>query len=347
MRLGTRTLLGGFLLAVTLLLNSPRWQTARAQVKTNEPVEIKTSPKFMAAFRDCVAKAAASTVRVQCGGKNTALGVVVKADGYILTKASDLTGEITVQLKDGQVLDAKKVGHHEPHDLAMLKVDAVGLTVIEWSESKLAPVGHFVASVGPAGNPVAVGVMSVASRNMPPKDPKAPDPKSGYLGVGLADFAKGAKVSQVFPNTAAAKARIKVDDIIVSVADKEIKDAESLIKTLQKYKPGDTVELKILRDDEEVELKATLGKRPPDRADFQNNMGSKLSNRRTGFPVILQHDSVVLPEDCGGPLVDLDGRVIGLNIARAGRVETYAIPAEVIRPLLADLISGKLAPKKQ
>jgi serine protease Do len=76
-------------------------------------------------------------------------------------------------------------------------------------------------------------------------------------------------------------------------------------------------------------------------------MGSVLSNRTNGFPVVLQHDSVVLPTDCGGPLVDLQGRVIGINIARAGRVESDAVPSETIRPLLADLMSGKLAPKKE
>ncbi len=75
-------------------------------------------------------------------------------------------------------------------------------------------------------------------------------------------------------------------------------------------------------------------------------MGSELSKRRDGFPVILQHDSVVKPADCGGPLVDLEGHVIGLNIARAGRVESHAVPSETIRPLLEDLMTGKMPPKK-
>ena len=34
--------------------------------------------------------------------------------------------------------------------------------------------------------------------------------------------------------------------------------------------------------------------------------------------------------DCGGPLVDLDGAAVGLNIARAGRTESYALPADVV-----------------
>src|SRR5262249_33204710 len=76
-----------------------------------------------------------------------------------------------------------------------------------------------------------------------------------------------------------------------------------------------------------------------------NNMGSKLSDKRTGFPNILQHDTVLAPADCGGPLVDLDGKAVGINIARAGRVESFAIPSDTVLALLPDLKSGKLAPK--
>ncbi len=52
------------------------------------------------------------------------------------------------------------------------------------------------------------------------------------------------------------------------------------------------------------------------------------------------------PQECGGPVIDLDGKAVGVNIARAGRVESYAIPSEVLKPLLHDLMSGKLAPTK-
>jgi len=38
--------------------------------------------------------------------------------------------------------------------------------------------------------------------------------------------------------------------------------------------------------------------------------------------------------------------VIGINIARAGRTESYAIPADAAQSLLLDLMSGKLAPKE-
>jgi serine protease Do len=345
MKLGKRCLLCGFVVVTALLLlDANSAQIAAAQQKGGKAAPSqKDDPKFRALFAEVVGPAAKSTVRIQCDGKDTALGVVVKEDGFILTKASDLTGKITVKTHEGILLPAQVIGKHEAHDLAMLKVDAAGFVAITWSETKVAPVGHFVASVGTTSVPVAVGVVSVPAREVQPGkgNPKA-GPKGAYLGVGLLDGTKGVMITEVLPNTAAERAKLKVDDFILAIGDTKVKDIDEMLATLTKYKSGDTATLKILRGTEQMEVKVTFGK---GRAD-QNLMGSKLSNRRSGFPVILQHDSVVLPEDCGGPLVDLEGRVIGINIARAGRVESYAIPAEVIQPLLPDLMSGRPAPKQ-
>jgi len=40
---------------------------------------------------------------------------------------------------------------------------------------------------------------------------------------------------------------------------------------------------------------------------------------------------------CGGPLMNLDGKAVGLNIARAGRVASYALPSSVVLPAIARL----------
>src|SRR5437879_4962217 len=85
---------------------------------------LRTNAKFVGAFREVVAKPSVSTVRVICDGKDTALGTIVGADGWILTKANDLKGEIVCKLKDGRAFDAKVVGVHKEHDLAMLKIAA-------------------------------------------------------------------------------------------------------------------------------------------------------------------------------------------------------------------------------
>ncbi len=115
---------------------------------------------------------------------------------------------------------------------------------------------------------------------------------------------------------------------------------------MENSRPGESVTLTVLREGEEKTFKLTLtgaiGR--PDRGTIQNAMGGELSGRRTGFPAVLQTDMVVNPKDCGGPVVDLDGNVLGINIARAGRVETWILPSENIRPLLSDLKAGKFAP---
>ena len=120
---------------------------------------------------------------------------------------------------------------------------------------------------------------------------------------------------------------------------------------MSRKKPGDVVTLKISRKRQGNRIKVTLAERPGiskaanRAANMQNNMGSKLSDRKAGFPVILQHDSILKPTDCGGPLVNLDGKVLGINISRAGRTETYAIPSEIVRPLLERLKTRNGDPK--
>ncbi len=336
-----------FVLAVAcgLLLAPP----ARAQHWSREnPFGTfqKTSTKVLAAFRKVVAQPSRSTVRVRCDGKDAALGTVVGADGWILTKASELKGDIDCKLQDGRELEAKLVGKDDRYDLALLKIDARGLQPAAWQSSSVAPVGNWVASPGIGRDPVGVGVVSVAARTLPRRGVFwAVDPSTtGYLGIGLDTAATGARIGQVMPGTAAARAGLKVNDTILAISGRAIKDGEGLLATLQDFKPGDTVKVRVKRGDKELEMSAKLGRRPgQSRSDFQNRLGSQLSKRRFGFPAILQHDTVIKPADCGGPLVDLDGHVIGINIARAGRTESYALPAEAVLPLLADLSGGKLA----
>jgi serine protease Do len=181
-----------------------------------------------------------------------------------------------------------------------------------------------------------------------------PSEQSGFLGISLDLDAAGAVVEKVTPETAADKVGIRPGDQILRVDAQEIANAETLINTLLGYKAGEKVKIVLEREGRRVELSATLGKRPedliprkggrgPNRGDMQNSMGSALSERRTGIPRFFQTDAVVKPTDCGGPLVDLDGRAVGLVIARAGRTESHVIPAETVKGLLPVLLAGKSA----
>ena len=114
---------------------------------------------------------------------------------------------------------------------------------------------------------------------------------------------------------------------------------------MKQFRAGDRVLVKIRRGEESILLGAVLKYAsqvdPDDRKEFQNSLGGRLSERRGGFTGVLQHDTVLQPQFCGGPIVDLDGKVVGINICRAGRVESYALTSVAVRDLLAAMKAGE------
>ncbi len=319
---------------------------SRPRLQTLPSDQFKNGSSVRAAFRGAVQRAGASTVRVVCDGKEAALGTVVGSDGWIVTKASELAGVIVCRFSDGRELEAQIVGVADDHDLAMLKVNAAGLAVVKWQSGGGAAglrLGQWVATPDDGGDAVAVGVVSVQPRKLHPGE--------GKLGVMPGRGDGGVRIRRVVANSGADKAGLRVNDVITRVGQMRTPNASALRAAVGRYTPGQTLELGVKRGEEELVIPATLGRLEllgeefSTPADFQNRMGSRLSTRRGGFPAVLQHDSVLRPSDCGGPLVALDGQVVGINIARAGRTESYAIPAGVVQSLLKDLKSGKLAPK--
>jgi S1-C subfamily serine protease len=303
----------------------------------------RTSAAYLKPFRGAVAAVGKATVAVRCGGKDVALGAVVGADGWVLTKASELRGAPACIFADGKERPARVVGVHEAFDLALLKVDGRDLPTVEWLDSKEVRPGDFLVTPGPGAEPVAAGVVSVATRRPTPRE----SARGAYLGVVCEETRDGLRVEGVVRGGPAARAGLKPDDYLLALDGKPVEDLDTLHALLRKVKPGDAVRLKVRRDDEDMELKATLAARPKGRYEELSSLGSKLSERRTGFPVVLQHDTVLRPADCGGPVVNLDGKTVGINIARGGRVESYAIPSEAITAILEDLKSGKLAPRPE
>jgi hypothetical protein len=71
----------------------------------------RTDPQLQAAWRSAASAAAKSTVQILVNDEQVALGTVVSADGYILTKASEVQGPATVKLPDGRELEAPR---HRP-----------------------------------------------------------------------------------------------------------------------------------------------------------------------------------------------------------------------------------------
>jgi hypothetical protein len=80
-------------------------------------------------------------------------GVIVSADGYILTNNHLVGGPdvVTAALSDDRTYTAKIVGTDERSDLAILKIDADGLMPAELGDSDALGVGDWVLAIRPDG----------------------------------------------------------------------------------------------------------------------------------------------------------------------------------------------------
>ncbi|MFN4242305.1 MAG: PDZ domain-containing protein [Tepidisphaerales bacterium] len=342
--------LGMVALGVTALIATAAAQTAAAQTApTTQPQRrgfgppvnpelTKESPTVLAAVRPLTQAVHRSVATVVVGGRQVALATAVREDGLLVTKASELPedGPFELRLADNTTLPATRLAVINDHDLAVLKVDAA-LEPVTWADPASVRVGQMVVAAGTTPEPLGVGVVSVGRRPT----------TGGFLGVTLSQAEDGVRVEAVSPGLPAERAGIRPGDVIVGINDETFTEREELSRYLQLQQAGTEVSVTVRRGEELLVLRATLARRPAEqspRSAMQNAMGSTLSSRRTDFPSILQHDTVLQSTEQGGPLLDLDGRVVGINIARAGRVETYALPVEVVRGLLDDVMAGKFQP---
>ena len=61
------------------------------------------------------------------------------------------------------------------------------------------------------------------------------------------------------------------------------------------------------------------------------------SLRCTGFCSVLIHDAIVGRRQCGGPVIGLEGGVVGVNIARSDRSSSFAIPQQRVQEIVREL----------
>ncbi len=104
--------------------------------------------------------------------RSLASGFVISSDGYILTSAHAVAsaGEATVRLADNRQFSARVIGLDRLSDLALMKIDAVGLPVATIGNPSELAVGEWVAAIGaPFGlaRSVTAGIVSAMPRYLP------------------------------------------------------------------------------------------------------------------------------------------------------------------------------------
>jgi len=82
-----------------------------------------------------------------------------------------------------------------------------------------------------------------------------------FMGIATDSAAGGLQVIQVVPNSPAAKAGIKPADLIVSIDGQPVMSQTQLVEILMLHKPGDVLELDVIRGAEKLKIKIELGTR--------------------------------------------------------------------------------------
>ena len=144
--------------------------------------------------------------------------------------------------------------YHRPTDTAdkidgpgLVKVATVAKEVLEYLADRVDPMNF-------TGN---TAKKSSQSKTPPKRERKAATgsiPDFAYNGTGV-------KIGSVIDGSAGDKAGLKADDIIIEFNGTKIDNLKTYSNELKKYKPGDEVKIKLLRNNKMIALKLILGER--------------------------------------------------------------------------------------
>ena len=159
-------------------------QQAAAPTSNADPTSVRQPVTIdeNSAIVDVAAKAGPAVVRIVTGGidpnalelpeQGVGSGMIFNPNGWILTNRHVVAGSssLTVELKDGTRYDGEIYGIDTLTDLAIVKIDATGLTAAGLGDSDALRVGQLVVAIGsPLGtfsNTVTSGIVSAKGRSI-------------------------------------------------------------------------------------------------------------------------------------------------------------------------------------
>jgi serine protease Do len=312
-------------------------------------------------LEDSVLRTAISVVHILDGSHQVALGLIVSADGYIVTKRSLVAAaerlRCRLRYKSGPtkvVNAARVVAASTQHDLALLKIDATRMPTARFAtRADSRAIGTLIASLGI--EPLTFAVIGSRVSAEPLADGDRPQfglsvkagPRGEAVVVGLSesnaeldpyrDLLKSddivLRLNGIPTPTAAEFFRVQDRILVATKGDGSLDYSRPAPNSFA----GDPVVLTIRRG--ERVLSVNFVKVNSGSTNALDWYEQPLSIRCSGFPAVFAHDSRVAPNQCGGPVVNLAGEVVGLNIARADNTRTLAIPADVLNKTVVELLA--------
>ncbi len=276
-----------------------------------------------------------SIAKLNVNGETVALATVMDQDGLALTKASELRpGKMTAWLATDQEVSAQVLAEDEDEDVALVRIHAKGLKPVVWTTNQVV-IGEWAVTPGIIETPHAVGIVSALPRHI--------RPRRAFIGVRFDIHSPVPKIESLIEGMSAEKAGLRAGDIIIGVNNSAVTNREQVTDTLSEFREGQNITLRVKREQQELERELTM--MAPTNAPYPfytsstrtSRLAGQVSQRAEGFEKAIEHDTVLKPWLCGGPLMNLEGKAMGMNIARAGRVSTYALPASLVERLFQNL----------
>lgn len=262
------------------------------------------------------------------------LATLLDAD-HVVTKLSELTPNLPINCHfyEGDPCAAEIVASEVALDLAILKLKNPRSAVTSLaSQPQVAAAEYSVVFAASDQNErIKVGLLTRCRHNEVGL--------SGKLGAVLEidKSSRAVRVNDVSPNSTASLAGLSKNCLINSINNNPVMTLDDVGQLLREQQPGDWLQFKFLNGETSLITFARLQHDPAERferMEFLDGRSGIVSERRSGFDGVMQHDIELSPADCGSPLVDSLGRVVGINIARRARESTLAIPLEVVLKLL-------------
>jgi serine protease Do len=342
------------------IVSAPRLGVRTRKARLRDPAAFAPA----ADLEDAVTVAATGVVRILDGTDEVATGFLVDADGWVVAKRTLLLARSDLKClasysTSGRVLyPARMVASSPEHDLALLKLDFYsGGPAVEWATADPS-VGQLVASFH-HGRSLFPTIMSVVAGKT-----QAEPPKHGDVAQFPYYFEKGPTGAAVIASGQFQSAEVDAQreplhdgDIITHLEGKPTPKIEDFGRVLMSSlyaaakngeafdtsKPahgnfaGEPLQVTVLRGGESKMLNV-LRVHSTIQGPLFWHMAPK-SLRRDGFAVAFSIDARIRPDQCGGPVVDLDGRVVGITIARVDTTRTLVLPARVVRQVVDELRS--------
>lgn len=151
----------------------PRAETGTGVTMTLVPASAGAELTLQEIYAKCLPSVVGVRTEVSSTEYSMGTGVIMTQDGYIVTNTHVLDGgrAVTVTLSDGTEYEAKLVGADAVSDMAVLKINASGLTAAQFGDSGSLQVGDGVVTIGnPLGEDLrgtmTNGIISAINRDI-------------------------------------------------------------------------------------------------------------------------------------------------------------------------------------